>query len=123
MLLNYYANHMNDFLKKLEEKYPEKLVSLMGIEYDDEQLSTYIKENLLTEDTFDSSKFKEYLEHNIGNQTISLNKPPNPSIGAIFFDTTTNILKCYDGNQWIEISTTNNTNTFTTYNHNQFGVS
>lgn len=113
MLSSYCENHTlegNKFTEKfiddLSVNFPEKALKLMGINYIESTLIDYIKENDVTPENFSPESFKYYITLiPFKNQTIRASNtlPTVTSTGDIFFDTTTNSLKIFNGNQWVSV--------------------
>jgi hypothetical protein len=111
------AFSVEKFIKELNESYPEKTMILMEIEYNNLALYKYITDNLLSTFTFDPLKFKDYIKNlNIGISTDNLSSilsvakgdiPSLPDVGQMIFDTSTQTLKFYDGNEWLTITSDN----------------
>lgn len=113
---------LKNFIKKLKEIYPEKLVYLMGIEYQNSELALYIKDKKLTTHTFKPDVFKKFLDernnifssknNNANLRILPASLPRIGTIGDIMLDTETNIIKMFDGTDWV-----------TLVDYNQSGVS
>lgn len=55
----------NNFIKKLNALYPEKVIQLSGLDYESLELESFLKENGYDEHNFDVEAFKGYLHIDI----------------------------------------------------------
>lgn len=96
------------FIESLSIEYPEKSLILMGIPFKTKHLIDFIKLNNFTIETFDISKFKDYIESKIKNEnlyvSVGTQRPQNNVVGSIFFDTKTATLKMFDGLTWVNVN-------------------
>ncbi len=97
-----------EFIKKLSESYPEKAVYLMGIDFEIMYLVEYVRNNDSTPESFNPSEFKKYADTQPSfyqyytTPTVAMN---NPTTGGLFYDSSTQTLKVYDGTRWLTITT------------------
>ena len=94
------------FIDELSVNFPEKALKLLGLYFVEQTLIDYINENEITPENFSVGSFKYYLTLlPFKNQTIQAsNVVPVGVVGSIYFDTSTNTLKIFDGNQWMQIT-------------------
>ncbi len=111
MLLNYLERVMSNpytsgdrFIYDLSEKYPERLIILLEIDYTEHELLDYVMHRGI--DDFYPQLFKGALElgRNVWYDTISINKNNNPVQGEMVLDKSTGLLSVYDGSVWLQIS-------------------
>lgn len=98
----------NSFTKKLEKEFPEKLVVLMGITFQDHELNSYLEKNNSTPESFNTKKFIEYLEKGAVKYRIKSSNGVDIgnscNIGDVIYDTSTSRMLVYNGKNWLAIS-------------------
>ncbi len=93
----------SDFINDLKELYPEKYFILLGFEFNINLLYNYLETKSKNIHDFNPYMFKTYISSTI-NQSINIfDSKKLYHTGAIVFDTSSNILKIYDGSSWIDI--------------------
>ena len=109
MLLERLFNMTNleDFLIELNDVYPEKVVSLLGLNYTDIMLISFLMESSLDIHTFYPNEFKKYLESLYDMESLGIapymytTKPPKPYVGDMYHDINKQVIKIYDGKHWV----------------------
>ena len=97
-----------DFLKALNETFPEKVLKLIEIDYMDEELLEYVEERTI--EVFQPEHFrsainvKRALMESISPDMININTNSTPNVGEMVLDQTTGKLSVYDGSVWIEVT-------------------
>lgn len=104
------AKNTTEFINLLEKEYPEKALAILGLDFPGHVLGNYLKENLLNEHTFNPTKFKKHLDDlsmpDFSMPTINQLDPTKTyNMGDLVFETNTNTLKMFDGNNWINVIT------------------
>ena len=97
----------SDFIGLLEIEYPEKALALLGMDFPGWVLGNYLNNNALNEHSFEPKKFKDFLELNSApySNIKYYNSTGVYNIGDIVLDDNTKILKIFNGNDWIEVTT------------------
>ncbi|RLC45033.1 MAG: hypothetical protein DRH57_08685 [Candidatus Cloacimonadota bacterium] len=114
MLLNYLERVMskytdgNKFIYDLNQKYPERLVVLLEVDYTEDELLDYV-EYKSVDDFYpqlfrDGLALKRAIIINEKNPTISFHGHiQNPAMGEMALDQATGLLSIYDGCIWVQV--------------------
>jgi hypothetical protein len=101
-------NNVSDFLYDLKQKYPERLISLLDVDYTEDELLNYVEHKSV--DDFYPQLFRDVL---VLKRTLLMNESnlltsfhghnQTPIKGEMSLDKSTGLLSVFDGSIWINI--------------------